>query len=379
MRILASSWPGAGHLTPVLAYARAFARAGDEVLVAVKPAGTELVRAAGFEAWALPAVDSPERDAVFARARSLPPDEANALVGRDVAGRIDARAALPSVQAAIAAWRPDLVVHDTAEFAASLAAERAGLPTVAIDVTLTDVWRFADAVAEGVAVVRRDAGLAPKATNFGLPSAPRFTFAPPLFEAATDVVRFREPAPPAGPLPDWWPGDERPLVLLTLGSVAGGNGFFPGTYRAAIDALVDVEARVLVTVGREADPAELGPLPAGVRVEPWVPLADALAEASVVACHGGSGTVLGALAAGRPLAVLPLFADQPYNARRVHELGAGLAVDDPAALGGAVRRLLSENAFGGVARRIAADIRGLEPIDAAPGYARALVGGRAAA
>jgi UDP:flavonoid glycosyltransferase YjiC (YdhE family) len=47
-------------------------------------------------------------------------------------------------------------------------------------------------------------------------------------------------------------------VLLTLGSVAAGNGFFPGTYRAAIDALAGIDARVLVTVGREVDPADLG-------------------------------------------------------------------------------------------------------------------------
>lgn len=91
-------------------------------------------------------------------------------------------------------------------------------------------------------------------------------------------------------------------------------------------------------MGHEVDPADLGPLPAGVHVEPWVPLTDALAEASVVACHGGSGTVLGALAAGTPMAVLPLFADQPYNARRIARLGAKLEVAEPAAVGKARTR-----------------------------------------
>ena len=43
--------------------------------------------------------------------------------------------------------------------------------------------------------------------------------------------------------------------------------------------------------------------------------------------HGGSGSTLGALAFGVPLVVIPLFADQPYNARRVHEVGAGIAVE----------------------------------------------------
>ena len=44
-------------------------------------------------------------------------------------------------------------------------------------------------------------------------------------------------------------------------------------------------------------------------------------------CHGGFGTVRGGLTAGVPMAVLPLFADQPYNAARVAEIGAGIALD----------------------------------------------------
>lgn len=46
----------------------------------------------------------------------------------------------------------------------------------------------------------------------------------------------------------------------------------------------------------------------------------------LVVCHGGSGTVFGALAAGVPLACVPLFADQPVKARLVTEAGAGTAV-----------------------------------------------------
>lgn len=68
-------------------------------------------------------------------------------------------------------------------------------------------------------------------------------------------------------LPDWWAGDERPLVYLTFGSVAPGVGHFPGLYREAIAVLAGVDARLLVTVGEEQDPAALGPLPAGVHAE----------------------------------------------------------------------------------------------------------------
>lgn len=48
-------------------------------------------------------------------------------------------------------------------------------------------------------------------------------------------------------------------------------------------------------------------------------------------CHGGSGTTLAALAAGLPLVVIPLQADQPTNAATVEEIGAGIAVRPTAA------------------------------------------------
>ena len=71
---------------------------------------------------------------------------------------------------------------------------------------------------------------------------------------------------------------------------------------------------MLLTTGTDLD---LGAVPTNVHVERWVPQADVLAHASVVVGHGGSGTTLGALGAGQPLVVVPLFADQPNNAARV--------------------------------------------------------------
>ena len=80
-----------------------------------------------------------------------------------------------------------------------------------------------------------------------------------------------------------------------------------------------------MTVGETADPAALGPLPAHVRAERWIPQAEVFAEADAMVGHGGFGTTMGALLAGVPQVVVPLFADQPYNAARVADLGAGLA------------------------------------------------------
>jgi MGT family glycosyltransferase len=156
---------------------------------------------------------------------------------------------------------------------------------------------------------------------------------------------------------------------------------FPHLYRAALDALADLPARILVTIGNEGEPQELGPVPANVRVERWVPQADVAARAAVMVVHGGYGTTLGALTAGVPLVVVPLFADQPYNARRVVDLGAGiqlaefgsaarLPVEAPPALarlGDAVRRVLGEPGYRRAARRVAASAAALPPVDASTG------------
>ena len=66
--------------------------------------------------------------------------------------------------------------------------------------------------------------------------------------------------------------------------------------------------------------------------------------------HGGSGSTLAAMAAGLPLAVLPLFADQPQNADRVAELGAGMRLEGRPAE--AVRELLDDPSYWLAAQRV---------------------------
>lgn len=129
--------------------------------------------------------------------------------------------------------------------------------------------------------------------------------------------------------------------------------------------------RVLVTVGEAADPAALGPLPPRVHVERFVPQDQVLGAATVMVTHGGSGSVLGALAAGVPLVVLPLFADQPHNAAQVTAVGAGMTIaGGPAAagqIGAAVAAVLDNRAYRAGARRIAAEIAALPTADQTAG------------
>lgn len=119
----------------------------------------------------------------------------------------------------------------------------------------------------------------------------------------------------------------------------------------------DLPVDVLVTVGAEIDPAELGPQPANVTVERFVPQWAVLPHGDLVVSHGGSGGVIGALAHGLPVVVLPLGADQPHNAARVEALGVGRVLDavsaTPDEIGDAVAATLADHA----ARAAAASLR----------------------
>src|SRR4051812_31923772 len=273
--------------------------------------------------------------------RDLTPAEANRRA-LDVFVGIDADAALPGMREACAHWQPDLVLSEPSEFAGGLVAGQLDLPVVTVAITQLAVeHELRDATRAALDRLRTAHGL--RASN-GAGSA-RFTLMPEVLEdpahpGPPGVHRFREPdaAAPA-PLPDWWERDADPLVYVTFGSVAAGMGFFPDLFRAAIDALAALPVRLLVTVGRDHDPLELGDVAPNVHVERWIPQAAILPHAAAVVCHGGSGTVRGGLAAGLPLVVLPLFADQSHNAARVQALGAGIALDQGVgALAGAVRR-----------------------------------------
>jgi MGT family glycosyltransferase len=150
-------------------------------------------------------------------------------------------------------------------------------------------------------------------------------------------------------------------------------------YQTALNAVATEDVRVLLTVGRRFDRATLGPIPPNVHVEAWVDQRDVLAEADLVVCHGGSGTAFGALAAGLPVVVVPLFADQFDNARRITDAGAGLTVEaeqeatsslrqvvgdgDAPRITEAIRTVLATASFGDDARRIAAEMAATPTVD----------------
>jgi UDP:flavonoid glycosyltransferase YjiC (YdhE family) len=202
----------------------------------------------------------------------------------------------------------------------------------------------------------------------------------PDYPDSLEVLRFREPTnqPAADMLPAW--GDPaQPLVYVTFGSVTGSLPPFADVFREALDALADLPARVLMTVGRRVEPAGLGPLPANAHVEQWLPQAAVLAQASAMLGHGGFGTTLGALAAGVPQVVAPIFtSDQVVNGTHVAAAGAGRTVPpgpDVVLRGaGEMPGVLDDVSYAAAARALAAEIAALPPASAAVPVLQRLVG-----
>ena len=95
--------------------------------------------------------------------------------------------------------------------------------------------------------------------------------------------------------------------------------------RPVIDGVASLDADVLVALGSAAG-AGLGDLSTNVHVEGFVDQAGVLKVADLVVHHGGSGTVLAALAAGVPQVVIPTGADQFVNADRLAVTGLASVV-----------------------------------------------------
>jgi UDP-glucoronosyl and UDP-glucosyl transferase len=387
MRILFTTTRGAGHFSPLLPFAYAGVRAGHEVLVAGPPQVASLAERAALPFRALPEPSEDELTAVWEPVFSLPPERQDEHVIREVFAGCHARAALPGTLATIEEWGPDVVVRESCEFSGAIAAERQGVPHAAVGVFLSARTDDLAAVAAApvLAELRAGVGLGPDPGAWILRRAPLLTQAPRSLDdrSATPAgaLRFREPRKGrVEPLPDWWDGSEAPLVYLSFGTEAPTMDFFPGMYLEAINALAELPVRVLVTIGDTRDPAELGPLPQSVHVEQWVSQAAVMPHAAAMVGHGGSGSTLMALTWGVPLALVPLFADQGTNARRVAEAGAGVVVEGGSeavpGLTESVRRLLDDRSYRTGAARVRDEIAALAPVDAAVALLARLAGGQ---
>ena len=92
-----------------------------------------------------------------------------------------------------------------------------------------------------------------------------------------------------------------------------------------LQAVGSLPVRALLTTGPALD-LEGAAIPPNIRVVSFVPHLAVLPEAALVVTHAGWGTVSASLAAGVPIVCIPDGRDQPDNAARVVEAGAGVTI-----------------------------------------------------
>jgi UDP:flavonoid glycosyltransferase YjiC (YdhE family) len=357
VRVLFTFAGGSGHLEPLVPIARAVTEAGHAVAFSGRAAVAERVRELGFEMFV---TGPPGPEAPATRAPLLEVDiEREAQVLRDgFAGRI-ARERADGVLKVCGEWRPDVVVCGEVDFGAMVAAERAGLPFATVLISATEMFVRAEIVSEPLAGLRAEHGLPAESPREPLVLSP---FPHRLRPLPPNALAFRS-APVQRPTTD------ARTVYFTLGTIF--NLESGDLFERVLEGLRELSFDVVATVGRNLDPGELGPQPANVSIEGYLPQSEVLPRCRAMVSHGGSGSILGALSHGLPSVLLPMGADQPQNAARCEELGVASVLDavlaTPEAVREAVTDVLSEPSYRSAAERIADEIAALpRPEDTVP-------------
>jgi UDP:flavonoid glycosyltransferase YjiC (YdhE family) len=375
LRILFTFAGGTGHFLPLVPLARAAEQAGHVVVFGGQAGMLSVIEQAGFSGFD---TGGPTLLATSERTPLLELDmERELRAVREGYAGTTARERAGAVLQVCEAWQPDILVCDEMDFGALVAAERAGVPYATVVCIGSGAFVWQELVTEPLNELR---------AAHGLPPDPNLAMLDRYLVLAPFPPSFRDPEnplPPTGHIirPVWadavagegepaWLEEltARPLVYFTLGTIF--NLESGDLFERVLAGLSELPVSIVVTVGRELDSRVLGPQPTNVRVERYVPQSLLLPRCELVVSHAGSGSVVGALAHGLPMVLLPIGADQPLNAARCEELEVARVLDPfhvtAADVSDAASKVLSDERYRRNARRLKREI------DASPGPGRAL-------
>ncbi len=400
-------WPFPGHIHPNIAVAHALRERGHDVRFYTGSLARATIEGEGFAVFPFHRIDEARVEEIVLSPLGIMAQARNplraGLMWRDwVLGTVPSQ--LADLDGVLAEWQPDAIVCDPAMWGPFLVLHEArAIPVAVLSYTAACILPGRDApllalslprarnavtrfraralkaafgllswpVMRKASALRAAHGLPPlrvSVTQFAgtmplylMPSTPAFDYQrtdlPPSVRYVGPLVWNKPANEPPPPWLDQLPQGQ-PLVYVSEGTIPMDTA---PLLKAAAEGLAGLPVQVVMTTGSQRDPAALGldPVAPNVRVERWVPLSDLLPRTRVVVTTGGSGTVLAALRDGVPVLVVPTAWDQPENAWRVVDAGAGLRLAPrrctPARLREAVRRLLTEGSFLESARRLAAD------------------------
>ncbi len=384
-RILFATWEGGGHVQPMLMVAAGLKARGHDVLVLSDACNAPDADAFAlpFQAWRVaPSRTDKSRDSDLLRdwEATTPLESIQRLCDHLMVG--PAARYAQDVRETLATFPADLIVSQELLFGVMMAAEATDVPLALFTAsiwslpTLPGVPPFGagmaaaqseadiemqaglrgvliqlfDMALPGLNQARAGLGLAALPTLFDqtrvarkilLGASRAFDFAP---EILTEPFAYVGPylADPVG-VADWaspWSDDDpRPLVVVTSSTMYEAQ---EDMLARVIAALKTMDVRAVVTLGPAVDPDTfMGD--ENIRIVRSAPHSLLFEQAAAVVTHGGYGSVLRPLMAGKPLLVIPAIRDQRDNAIRVVAREAGLMLErsaEPEAIRAAVEQLL---------------------------------------
>ncbi|WP_184080104.1 macrolide family glycosyltransferase [Nocardiopsis mwathae] len=348
------SIPAISHVLPSLDVIRELAARGHRVTYANDPQMADVVSGAGGE--------------LVTYSTTLPIEEHSHDWPDDPIAAMDiflddAIAMLPQLRAAYADDRPDLFLIDIGGTAARVLAEQWDLPVVQLSPTYAPWDGIEDEVgAELRRLPGADAYLqkyrnwlaengldvpADPDTFFLQPPMPTLALIPRAMQpnaekVDSDLVTFVGPCIGDRSDQGTWtrPADADNVLLISFGSAVTNQ---PEFYRECLRAFGDLPGwHVVLQIGAELDPAELGDIPGNVEVHPWVPQLAVLEQADAFVTHAGMGGSSEGLYCGVPMIAVPQMTDQFSNADKLVEAGVARRLGSEEATAEALRSVLLE-------------------------------------
>ncbi|MFI5910785.1 nucleotide disphospho-sugar-binding domain-containing protein [Dactylosporangium sp. NPDC051541] len=347
MRVLFTMNPAPGHLFSMVPLAWALHLRGDQVLVAVPQPLHQQVRRAGLTAAVVGG------DASFFE---LWPSDRH--LGGNEELDLDVFVALAErtrddIDALVRAWRPDLVVTEPVEYSGPLAATKAGIPWVlqhwGLPVPAETHRKALAGVRNRLEALYAGVTVDPPALTIdtcplslgGVPGGTPMRYVP--YNAACTIPSWLLRTP------------ERPRVCVSMGTVPIPEGVDGLT--AAVHGLAGLDVEIVVS---GAGVHNVTDLPEGVKRIGWIPHNQLLPGCALFVHHGGSGSSMAALTAGRPQLLMPQMCDQFAIAERLTAAGAARSIPFPERCAAAVRieagKLLADDGYHIRAAELAAEI-----------------------
>jgi zeaxanthin glucosyltransferase len=169
-------------------------------------------------------------------------------------------------------------------------------------------WSNPTATVSKLAVITQT----PKEFDFPIPHLPpQFHYAGPFHDnAGRQPVSF-----------PWEKLTGKPLIYASLGTLLNGLNKVYSTILEAVSEFPEMQ--VVLSVGKNVSPDDLGPIPSTTIVVRIAPQIELLKRAALCITHAGLNTALEALAQGVPIVAIPIGYDQPGVAARIvyHRVG----------------------------------------------------------